>query len=495
MANYILQLADGRKLQYPADDINFYPTIAENIENLKILGADPDTIIILGYPDPEYLYKVLTTNYLETNYKLDEFVRITNAVDFLGNDQILEKMMTFLLKMFNDPLIIEQYRPNKEKIKDVMFKLNNGPIHWLLQSTRKLNLDYHFQLMINNEEYDIAISDDLSYVAIWGWTSRTQNTGLKFINIYKNGNIIKSMTDLPNRAIPDKLIINNNGTIYSLFGSNVYIRNPPDYRLFLYKKTNSKDMTLSNDAKRYLSRPNDKSPYEVTELDTGKVLSIVAPYKQLISLPFRTSVAPKPVPSPHMDLLTVQNIEQFYPSPGTFRSSSRYTHLVWIVDNNTQSWINIPNSDIFKLSYSEKIIVTGKPKPKLIVGGYEVQLYKREGLNFTPLAHGYTIMGEPIAVSENLLLNKSIKVATKPGEVPMNDVINIYNIKGDIIESPPAYEINIPPTTRNYTSALFPGPNNTFMFMFAPTGDTIKLFKYSIKPYDTLNEFLVARLD
>ncbi len=106
MANYILQLADGRKLQYPADDINFYPTIAENIENLKILGADPDTIIILGYPDPEYLYKVLTTNYLETNYKLDEFVRITNAVDFLGNDQILEKMMTFLLKMFNDHMII-----------------------------------------------------------------------------------------------------------------------------------------------------------------------------------------------------------------------------------------------------------------------------------------------------------------------------------------------------------------------------------------------------
>ena len=53
--SYILQLNDGRTLQYPIKDIDFYPTIKGNIENLDV---NPGDTIILNYNDSEFLYKV-----------------------------------------------------------------------------------------------------------------------------------------------------------------------------------------------------------------------------------------------------------------------------------------------------------------------------------------------------------------------------------------------------------------------------------------------------
>ncbi len=277
MDYYTLQLADGRKLPYPADDIDFYPTIVGHIEDLKALGADPDTVIILGYPDPEYLYKVLTTDYMNINYKLDEFVRIANAVDFLGNDQILNTMMKSLVGWFSVPSLIEQFRANKNNVKESMRNLQVGPQYLFLQNTKDPTLDYYFQSLVDDDNYKVAISDDLSYVVIWAWNiishafAPVTKRETKFINIYKDGYIIKSMTNLPNIKVPDQFIIDNNGIMYSLLDSNVYILNPPDYASYLYKHINAMDISLSNNAKRYLSKADSKSRYEVTELDTGKV--------------------------------------------------------------------------------------------------------------------------------------------------------------------------------------------------------------------------------
>ena len=52
--SYILQLNDDRTLEYPIKDVEFYPTIKGNTENLDI---NPGDTIILNYSDPEYLYK------------------------------------------------------------------------------------------------------------------------------------------------------------------------------------------------------------------------------------------------------------------------------------------------------------------------------------------------------------------------------------------------------------------------------------------------------
>ena len=91
---YILQLNNGRTLEYPIKDVDFYPTIKAHAADV---GTEPGDTVILNYPDPEYLYKIFTTNYLTTKYNLDEFVRIANAVNFLGNEQILEQIMQKLV--------------------------------------------------------------------------------------------------------------------------------------------------------------------------------------------------------------------------------------------------------------------------------------------------------------------------------------------------------------------------------------------------------------
>ncbi len=498
-----IKLADDTILDLPENVIDFYPTIAGHIEDLRALGADPDTIIILGYPDAESLYKVLTTDFLQINYKLDEFVNIANAVDFLGNDAMLNTMMKSLVGWFSVPSLIEQFRANKNNVKESMRNLQVGPQYLFLQNTDESMLDYQFQSLVNVNRYKVAISDDLSYVVIWGWNviesitliesmdiiERTvphvQKRETQFIKIYKDGHIIKNMTNLTDIEVPDQLIIDNNGIMYSLLDSNVYILNPPDYVSYLYKHINAMDISLSINTKRYLSRPNKKSPYEVTELDTGKVFRYREPLVQTTYY--------KPVPSPHMDLLDFS----YYVRPVNIISSRVPNALIWIVDANTQSWIDIPYSNLLTISHSEKIIATGKNLSENPYGEYEVNIYKREGLNFTLTAHNDSILGLSLFVSENLLLTELESEKYPPDD---NTVIKVYKVKGQVIKSPAAYEIRIPLGKRYFPSKsnIQPGPNNTYIFMKTPgkvPDRNMSFFKYRIRPYDTLDEFLEAKLD
>ena len=494
MDYYTLQLADGRKLPYPADDIDFYPTIVGHIEDLKALGADPDTVIILGYPDPEYLYKVLTTDYMNINYKLDEFVRIANAVDFLGNDQILNTMMKSLVGWFSVPSLIEQFRANKNNVKESMRNLQVGPQYLFLQNTKDPTLDYYFQSLVDDDNYKIAISDDLSYVVIWAWNiishafAPVTKRETKFINIYKDGYIIKSMTNLPNIKVPDQFIIDNNGIMYSLLDSNVYILNPPDYASYLYKHINAMDISLSNNAKRYLSKADSKSRYEVTELDTGKVFRYRYPPMLIANYVNRFA-------SPNMDLRIIQHNILV---KGIIPDWVEYAHLVWIVDSNTQSWIDIPDSNVLKISYDEKIIAAGKRLSANEYGKYNVNIYEREGSNFMLMASNDSILGLPLFVSENLLLTQLATEEDIPNGVD-NAIIKVYKIKEQIIQSPAAYEIRIPVGKKYDLRYTRPGPNNTYIFGRTPERNSpdrnISFFKYRIRPYDTLDEFLEAKLD
>ena len=380
-----------------------------------------------------------------------------------------------------------------------MRNLQVGPQYLLLQNTGEPALDYQFQSLVDVNGYKVAISDDLSYVAIWGWNeieiinilsvgvAPVKKKETKFIKIYKDGHIIKSMTDLADIEVPDQLIIDNNGIMYSLLDSDVYIWNPPDYVSYLYKHINAKDISLSNGTKRYLSRPDVKSPFEVTELDTGKVFR----YRKI---PESTTYY-EASSTPTMDLLIFQSIPPLMELGGlTIGGVQQYATLVWIVDANTQSWIDIPDSDVLKTSHSDKIIATWKWLSDDPYGEYEVNIYKREGLNFMPMAHSDSILGYPLFVSENLLLTELARTENPPNDV----VIKVYKIKGQVIKSPAAYEIHIPLGKRYYLRTIQQGPNDTYIFGKTPGKSpdrNMDFFKYRIRPYDTLNEFLEAKLD
>ncbi len=114
--NYIIQLSDGQQLSIPQQYIKFYPTINDIIESPLY---NPDQAILLPYDDPEALYLTFTTPIQEESHTLDMYVRLANAIDFLGNDDVLNQFMA--------ALVMVQFKADKENTKEILRNLNNGP--------------------------------------------------------------------------------------------------------------------------------------------------------------------------------------------------------------------------------------------------------------------------------------------------------------------------------------------------------------------------------
>ncbi len=512
--SYILQLNDGRILKYPVKDIDFYPTIKDHVIDV---GTEPGDIVILNYSDSEYLYKVLTTSYLEISYNLDDFVRIANAVDFLGNDQILELLMKKLVSWFNDPLLLTQFKTNKTKVEDAMFKLNIGPIYWLLRSSSIPSVEYILEHKITSGGYNMAVSDDLSYIVIWGKILPPLRSGdgtrktIKYIAMYKNGRPLKKLTK---NIEFHNITIDNNGTIYTLFYDQMDIWTYPQYKRQFYRNIpnimvyiqEGRAIGLSQNGK-YLAVIGDKSANAKTEativeVDTDRVLATVPIYNPSpATIIYDASIT---YSSPHMNLIFFEYLPQT-----TLVADYKKNNAVWIVNEATKSWIDIPEENLL-LSHSENIICAYDKNTTNKV--YEINLYKRNGSNFILLANMVNTY-EPIAVSENLLLTRTEddmepKVVTRNLDIsfrqnifssafvlPPTDVgVNVVNIKSNKIE----HQINFPSSARYRLEEVFPGLGNTYLFLITPINDIwgkkIKLVKYRIQPYKLLNDFLVAKL-
>ncbi len=521
--SYILQLANNQKLQYPTKDINFYPTIRDHVIDV---GAKPGDIIILGYPDSEFLYKVFTTNYLQINYNLDEFVRIANAVDFLGNDQILEQIMQKLVQWFNNPVLLKQFQANKTKVEDAIFNLNEGPIDLLLRSTfSHMRIDYNLEIEITTDNYDLAVSDSLEYVVMWGWDVVThidtwfdpaslakpsvlvgslstikgpskeeaRNIALRFINIYKNGQLIYNITNLTDIAVPYSITIDNNGILYNIRfeDKSIYRWSPPSYNKQIYKSVESAESILSNDAQRYLYQISlNQRRVFVVELTTGRVISVVPehplpPDAQVHHFPLSVTAAP------NMKLFKYY-YNKMISNPPKYEIEVRKNHVVWIVNENTKSWVDIPHSEELVISHDENIIAAYGRQP--VNNMYEIHLYQREGLNFIPLANTQNMLiHKPIAVSQNVLLTMDEgDIADMDRQIDI--VVNVYGIRENKVFQQP-YVINIKDGVRSLSN-VFSGPNNTYLFYINPLGKNKnkKLIKYRLQGYKRLNDFLVAKL-
>ncbi len=187
---------------------------------------------------------------------------MANAIDFLGNDDVLNQFMA--------ALVMVQFKADKENTKEILRNLNNGPQHWLLNNTIKPRLDYEMDHDVSCALRHVAVSDNLSYVVLWipppivieGGLPLYGEGGLRRLTVYKDGQKIKDMWNPPKFSmVYDNLTIDDNGAIYTVdikndiytvdIKSDIYISIYPDYIPQLYKNIDGESIVLSNNAKRY----------------------------------------------------------------------------------------------------------------------------------------------------------------------------------------------------------------------------------------------------
>ncbi len=502
--NYIIELSDGRKLSFSPQDVQHYPTIANTVDNPLF---DPDSAILLTY-DPDVLYMIFTTPILQTQHTLDMYVRITNGLDYLENIATVKRMMATLVKWFYNPDIVAQFKINKENTKNLMHSLNFEPQGWLLDNTLYSKLNYMLNAPIPEDKYKkyryekyVAVSDNLSYVVIW-YLPDSRAAQSPQVNIYKDGILIKTQDDLQLSQVSNKMVIDDNGTIYNSnnLENNVYIWHKPDYIPQLYKHIDGEAITLADNTQRYLQDVLNVFNiggfaqyviiYIVSDLHTGTVISRTIPYNP--ANPPQVA-GPDIIRSSRMDLII---ITYYYTTsdPATNVRTTGTNHGVWVVDNNTTAWIRF-QSKILLISHSEQIIATADPQPE-DTNKYNVAIYKRRGINFEPLANIDDIYGRPIVVNENFLITTTEGVPNIVQGIRIFSAttdINFHKITNQTIEREPINIIN----KDMIGVEIYPGPQNTYLFLSRATAlePHFIIKKYGIQPYDTMEEFLEDKLD
>ncbi len=500
--NYIIELADGRELSFKPQDVQHYPTIKNTIDSPLF---DPDSTILLTY-DPDVLFKIFTTPILQQNHTLDMYVKITNGMDYLENIATVKQMMATLVKWFDNPDIVAQFKINKENTKNLIHSLNFEPQGWFLDSTLYLKLNYMLNAPIHGipDGYHVAVSDDLSYVLIWDLPIRAFLKSSQ-VNIYKDGTLIKTANNLPLHQVSTKMVIDDNGNIYNNRENNVYIWSYPEYIPQFYKHIDGEAIVLSNNTQRYLQIVQeilniggfDQSveTYIISDLHTGTVLSRTIPYNPAYPPRVIEVRGPYIISSPHMDLIIIKNDYRTIGVRDMAKGSKGTNHGVWVVDKNTTNWIEFPRSEILLISHSEQIIATANPQPE-DTKKYNVSLYKRQGVNFEPLANIDGINGRPIVVNEDFLLTMEPGGMSKQGTT-FTININFHKITNQTIDIKPTFIIKADMLDFRDIRRVLPGPQKTFIFISGPTVQESRYIikKYGIQPYDTMEEFLEDKLD
>ena len=77
---------------------------------------------------------IFTTPILQTQHTLDMYVKITNGLDYLENIDTVRQMMATLVKWFDNPDIVAQFKINKANTKNLIYSLNFEHKGWLLHS-------------------------------------------------------------------------------------------------------------------------------------------------------------------------------------------------------------------------------------------------------------------------------------------------------------------------------------------------------------------------
>ena len=196
---YIIKLVDGKTITLSRDSIELYPHIQDQLGDLA------GNTLVLNYKDAEALYTILTTDFLEQEHSPDMYIRLIRAVEYLGNENMLDTMLKILLPWFYDPDILLKLKQDKDSFKKLMNKLS-VPVLWqILQFFTVLEFEYQGGEFIGRGEVG-ATSDDLNYIVIEG----PKNNKME---IWHKGQLVKELPQVlsGNKEGPS---ITNNGDIY-----------------------------------------------------------------------------------------------------------------------------------------------------------------------------------------------------------------------------------------------------------------------------------------
>ncbi len=282
-SKFIIKLVDGKTISLSRDSIELYPHIQDQLGDLS------GNTLVLNYGDADALHLILTTDFLEQEYAPNMYIRLISAVEYLGNENMLDTMLKVLLTWFYNPDILAQLKQDKESIKQLISTLS-VPVLWkILQFFTVLEFEYQGGEFMERKEIDAA-SDDLNYIIL---KERDENNK---IEIWHKGQLVKELGQIFDFSSP---AIKNNGDIYCVDET----LNPLDETLHpnrIMKYVGAeimanddqaiipqrlRDITLSNIANIIISRdgtkfimvttlPNDDriKRFEVRNMDTNDVI-------------------------------------------------------------------------------------------------------------------------------------------------------------------------------------------------------------------------------
>ncbi len=210
---YNIQLSNNQTITIDQNLVQLYPSIQDQLGDLA-----PGGTVFLNYDDPEALYIVLSTDYLHTGHSPETYIRLIKAIDYLGNDKLLDTTLRTILQWFETTNVLSVLKQNKNEVRRLMGILSDTEL-W-----RMLELYHLFQLVytLDLETLDKPIiSDDLNYVMI-----------IPEVIIFNNGiEVFRStMGEQYRLRLDDISIITNNEDIYTIepplnqFQSNIIVR-------------------------------------------------------------------------------------------------------------------------------------------------------------------------------------------------------------------------------------------------------------------------------
>ncbi len=208
--HYILQLLDERQITLPADKVDIYPAIADQLGDLELGGT-----IVLNYGDPAALYLVLTTDVTKISTDIETFLKIIRTVDYLRSDDILQTLLTQLKNMFYTSSTLLQLKEQKVLIKQLILSFLSPIQYMFLSIINSFSTDYALVIPTDFKARKQAIfSPDLSYIALYGEFEHEHETRINIYNQGQNVALINIGQENLRRPLSKSSAVTNEGDIY-----------------------------------------------------------------------------------------------------------------------------------------------------------------------------------------------------------------------------------------------------------------------------------------
>ncbi len=123
--DYIIKLSDNRTLLLSPDKANFYPLIRDMLD---MIDTQPGGEIPLFYRDSDALYTLLTTTNWNISKDPQMYMRLINAMDYMGHEQMMDIMLAQVVHWLAHPEILADPAASQQ----VIGELTDGPYQRLM---------------------------------------------------------------------------------------------------------------------------------------------------------------------------------------------------------------------------------------------------------------------------------------------------------------------------------------------------------------------------